>query len=75
MIHKFISFPIKSLISLAEKINEEADNELYDLDKIKHELLHLHMMYEINELNEEFYKEKEDELIQRYKKAKERLQE
>lgn len=72
MIHKLISFPIKSLIKLGEKIQEEVDQELYDLPYIQQQLVELHMMYEMEEIDEESYIEREQELLNRYKIAKER---
>lgn len=74
MIFKFLSLPIRSLIKLGEKIQEEADNELYDLSNIQQQLVELHMLFEMEEIDEETYISREEELLNRYKIAKDREQ-
>jgi hypothetical protein len=72
MIFKLFSLPIRSLIKLGEKIKEEADQELYSIPYIQQQLIELHMMFDMEEIDEETYMEREEELINRYKIAKER---
>ncbi|MFB3167977.1 hypothetical protein F4694_003587 [Bacillus niacini] len=72
MIFKLFSLPIRSLIKLGEKIQEEVDQELYDLTLIQQQLIELHMMYDMEEIDEDAYIEREQELLNRYKIAKER---
>ncbi|WP_100408005.1 gas vesicle protein GvpG [Bacillus solitudinis] len=70
MIHKLISAPINLVIKIGEKVKEEADKELYDLPTIQQKLIQLQMMYELGEIPEEAYKNKEEELLMRYEVAK-----
>lgn len=70
MIHKLVSAPINLVIKIGEKVKEEADKELYDLPTIQQKLIQLQMMYELGEIPEEVYKEKEEDLILRYEMAK-----
>jgi hypothetical protein len=72
MIFKLFTLPIRSIINLAEKIQDEVDQELYDLTYIQQQLIELHMMYDMEEIDEEDYQEREQELLNRYKIAKER---
>jgi hypothetical protein len=72
MIHKLVSAPINMVIKIGEKIQEEADKELYDLPTIQQKLIQLQMMYELGEIPEEAFQEKEDELLERYEIAKRR---
>ncbi|MEG9296208.1 gas vesicle protein GvpG [Mangrovibacillus sp. Mu-81] len=72
MIHKLVSAPINMVIKIGEKIQEEADKELYDLPTIQQKLIQLQMMYELGEIPEEAFQEKEDELLVRYEIAKKR---
>jgi Gas vesicle protein G len=72
MIFKLFTLPITSIIKLGEKIQEEADQELYDLTIIQQQLIELHMMFDMGEMDEESYIEREQELLNRYKIAKER---
>lgn len=72
MIHKLFTFPIRSLIHLGEKIQEEVDQELYNIPYLQQQLVQLHTMYEMGEIDDESYNKKEEELLERYKIAKER---
>lgn len=72
MIFKLFSLPIRTLIKIGEKIQEEADQELYNVPYIQQQLVELHMMFEMEEIDEETYIEREEELLNRYKIAKER---
>jgi hypothetical protein len=72
MIFKLFSLPIRTLIKIGEKIQEEVDQELYNIPYIQQQLVELHMMYEMEEIDEETYVEREEELLNRYKIAKER---
>jgi Gas vesicle protein G len=74
MIHKFFTLPIRALLKLGEKIQEEVDQELYDIPYLQQQLVELHMMFEMEEIDEITYLEREQELISRYKIAKEREQ-
>ncbi|MCG1021961.1 gas vesicle protein GvpG [Sutcliffiella horikoshii] len=70
MLHKLVSAPINLVIKIGEKVKEEADKELYDLPTIQKKLIQLQMMYELGEIPDEAYKEKEAELLHRYEVAK-----
>lgn len=72
MIHKLFTFPIRSLIKLGEKIQEEAEQELYNILYIQQQLTELHTLYEMGEVDEETFLEREQDLLNRYKIAKER---
>ncbi|WP_316572699.1 gas vesicle protein GvpG [Neobacillus sp. YIM B06451] len=72
MLHKLVSAPINLVIKIAEKVKEEADKELYDLPTIQQKLIQLQMMYELDEIPEEAYKAKEQELMVRYEIAKQK---
>lgn len=70
MLHKVITWPFDLVIKVGEKVKEEADKELYDLKTIQNKLIQLQMMYELEEISEEAFKDKEDELLIRYEQAK-----
>lgn len=72
MLFKLLTLPIKGVIAVGRKVEEEADRELYDLNYIQQELINIEIMYERHEISEEFYKVKEEDLINRYTIAKER---
>lgn len=72
MIHKLFTLPIRSLLKLGEKIQEEVEHELYDIPHLQQQLVQLHTLYEMEEIDEETYVEREQELLTRYKIAKER---
>ncbi|MCF6137386.1 gas vesicle protein GvpG [Pseudalkalibacillus berkeleyi] len=70
MIHKLVTTPMNLVIKVGEKVKEEADKELYDLPTIQQKLIQLQMMYELGEISEDAFKEKEEELLIRYEVAK-----
>ena len=72
MIFKLFTLPVRSIIKLGEKIQEEAEQELYNIPYIQQQLIELHMLYEMEEIDENTYIEQEQELISRYQIAKER---
>jgi hypothetical protein len=72
MILKLFTLPITGIIKVAEIIQDEAESEMYDLDRIQRELLQLQVMYEMGEVPEEDYLELEEELIERFELAKRR---
>ncbi|MGP4081349.1 gas vesicle protein GvpG [Bacillus sp. Marseille-Q3570] len=72
MLHKLVTSPMNLVIKVGEKVKEEVDKELYDLPTIQQKLIQLQMMYELEEIPEDVYKEKEEELLQRYEIAKQK---
>lgn len=57
--------PIKFVKWMGEKVNEIAAGEMTDESKVQEELLGLQMLYEIEEISEEEYKERESKLMDR----------
>ena len=72
MLHKLVTAPINLVVKIGEKGQEEADKQLYDLPTIQQKLIQLQMMFELGEIPEEAFQEKEDELLMRYEIAKRR---
>lgn len=72
MIHKLFTSPLNLVVKVGEQVKEEVDKEFYDLDQIQKKLIHLQMMYELEEVSEEVYKAQESELLARYEIAKKR---
>lgn len=64
--------PIRLVMKVGEKVKEEVDKEFYDLEQIQQKLIHLEMMYELDEIDEQAYQEAEIELLARYETAKKR---
>ena len=54
-----IGLPAKGLMSIFTKICELAETELTDESKIKDELLQLQTLYEIDQITDEEYQERE----------------
>ncbi|MFC3040370.1 gas vesicle protein GvpG [Virgibacillus xinjiangensis] len=72
MIHKLFTSPINMVVKIGEKVKEEVDREFYDLEHIQQKLIHLQMMYELGEIEDDAYKQQESELLLRYEIAKKR---
>ncbi|MGJ9457920.1 gas vesicle protein GvpG [Oceanobacillus sp. CF4.6] len=70
MIQKLFTSPINLMVKIGEKVQEEVEKEFYDLEHIQKKLIHLQMMYELEEIDEESYKKSETELLTRYDIAK-----
>jgi len=74
LIDDILLAPLKGVIWVAEKIKEVAEQELYDEGRIKEKLMELQLKLELEEINEEEYKNQEKELLARLdaiRKAKE----
>ena len=66
--------PLKGVIWVGKKINEIAEKELTDEDRIKEKLMELQLRFEMDEISEEEYNRQEKELLERLdaiRKAKE----
>jgi len=79
LIDDILLAPLKGVIWVAEKIKEIAEQELYDVGRIKERLMELQLQFELyDEISEEEYKKQEKELLARLdaiRKAKEKEKE
>ena len=57
--------PLKGVIWLGKKVNDVGERELYDEGGIKDELMKLQLQFELDEISEQEYDEKEKELLDR----------
>jgi hypothetical protein len=64
--------PIQSVVWIAEKVAEQVDNELYDEDKVRGQLMELELHFDLGEIGEEEYLAAEDVLLARLKVIRER---
>ena len=64
--------PIKGVIWIAEKVNEQAEKELYDEDAVRGKLTELELRYDLGEISEEEYLAAEETLLARLKIIRER---
>lgn len=55
--------PIKGLIWLGEKVNEVVEEEVSGEGRIKERLMELQLRFELDEISEEEYEQKEEELL------------
>ncbi|WP_174615700.1 gas vesicle protein GvpG [Virgibacillus ihumii] len=72
MLHKLVTGPMKLIKNVGERVQEEADKQLYDLSTIQKKLAQQQMMYELGEVSREVYEEQEAELLHRYEIAKQK---
>lgn len=72
MFFKLFTLPIKAVMKVGEIVQEEVDKELYDLNSITDRLIELETLYDLGEIEEAAYLEREEELLRLYEKAKER---
>ena len=64
--------PIKGVVWIAEKVNEQAEKELYDEDAVRGKLTELELRYDLREMSEEEYLVAEEALLARLKIIRER---
>ncbi|MUV37888.1 hypothetical protein JNUCC1_01694 [Lentibacillus sp. JNUCC-1] len=72
MLFKLFTAPMHLVKKVGEKVQEEADQELYDLNTIQRKLVELQTMYELGEVSEQAYEQQEAELMDRYEIAKQK---
>ncbi len=63
LIDDILLAPLKGVIFIGKKINEVIDREMSDEGAIKERLMALQLKFEMDEINEEEYDEREDELL------------
>lgn len=63
LIDDLLLLPFKGLMGIFEKIHEMADRELSDEDYIRERLMELQLRFELDEIGEEEYLKKEEELM------------
>ena len=63
LIDDILLAPLKGVIFIAEKINEVIVKETSDEGSIKERLMALQLRFEMDEIDEEEYDKKEDELF------------
>ena len=56
---------LKGIMWLGEKINDVVENEFYNADHIREELMELQMRLELDDIGEEEYNRREKELLER----------
>lgn len=64
--------PVKGLVWVAEKVAEQAENELYNADKVRGQLMELELRLDLGEITEEEYLEAEEFLLERLRIIQER---
>lgn len=63
LIDDILMAPLKGVIFIAEKINEVIEHEMSDEGSIKERLMALQLKFEMDEIDEEEYDRREDELL------------
>lgn len=59
--------PIRGVIWIAEKVNEQVERKLYDAEAVRGQLMELELRYELEEISEEEYLKAEEALLERLK--------
>ena len=57
--------PLKGVIWLGKKVNDVGQKKLYDEGGIKEELMALQLQFELDEISEQEYDRREEELLAR----------
>lgn len=67
-----IWLPAKGLMSVFKEIHKLAEAEFNDTSKLKEELLQFQTMYELDQITEEEYQKRENEIMARLNEIQER---
>jgi hypothetical protein len=65
LIDSILLAPLKGVVWLGEKLSGIAEKELSDTGCIKEELMALQLRFELDQINEQEYNEREKELLDR----------
>ena len=63
LIDSILLAPLKGVIFIANKINEVVEKETSDEGSVKEKLMRLQLKFELDEIDEEEYDKREDELL------------
>jgi hypothetical protein len=67
-----VTMPLKGLVWVAEKVAENAEDQIYDENRIRGQLMELELQLDLGEIDEEGYMEAEEALLDRLRIARER---
>jgi hypothetical protein len=65
LIDSILLAPLKGVIWMGQKLSDMAQEELTDKGRIKEELMRLQLQFELDEINQHEYEQKEEELLDR----------
>jgi len=74
LIDDILLAPLKGIIFIGKKINEVIEKEMSDEGAIKERLMALQLKFEMDEIDEEEYDEREDELLKLLENIREEKQ-
>jgi len=74
LIDDILLAPLKGVIFIAKKINDVMEKEMSDEGAIKERLMALQLKFEMDEIDEEEYDKREDELLKLLEKVREEKQ-
>jgi Gas vesicle protein G len=65
LIDSILLAPLKGVVWMGQKLNDMAQEEIWDEGRIKDELMRLQLQFELDEISAEEYDRKEEELLDR----------
>ena len=74
LIDSILLAPFKGVIFIAKKINEVLEKETSDEGSVKERLMALQLKFEMDEIDEEEYNKREDELLKLLENIREKKQ-
>ncbi len=69
LIDDILLAPLKGIVSIAKILQQQAYEQLYDPGKIREELMALQLQFELDEIDEEEYNQKEKDLLIRLEES------
>ena len=74
LIDDILLAPLKGVIFIGKKINDVIEKEMSDEGAIKERLMALQLKFEMDEISEEEYDQREDEILQLLERIREEKQ-
>ena len=59
--------PIKGVVWVADKLSEQAENEIFNADAVSGQLMELELRFDLGEITEQEFLEAEESLLERLK--------
>lgn len=72
ILDNIVTAPLKGLVSIFKIIHDKVEEDLYNPEKIQEDLMKLQLQFEMDEISEDEYDEREEDLLKRLQESKNR---
>lgn len=72
LVDDILTAPVKGIFNVFKAIHDQVEDELYNPDKLKEDLMKLQLQLELDQITEEEYDELEADILQRMSEGRKR---